>query len=220
MSYGVGRRCGSDPTLLWLWCRPVTAAPIGPLAWESPCAMGAALEKEKQNKQTNKKSRVAAHLPLTAGEVAATWAWMGQVWDPLTPHDQFLLSGDQGQLQRQEASGLSLDSAAPVRPHSEAPFLPQEKPWCLLTPSGFFHPTLHSLPLPRVHSHPPRKMDGVWSRSALLHLLDHSFGAGGRGGQDLPETESSLYSVSKPWSDHTRSLKKGWLNSDASASAP
>ena len=60
MSFGVGCRRGSDPTLLWLWCRPVATAPIRPLAWEPPHAMGAALDKAKQNKtktkkQTNKK---------------------------------------------------------------------------------------------------------------------------------------------------------------------
>ena len=27
-SCGVGYRCGSDMALLWLWCRPATAAPI------------------------------------------------------------------------------------------------------------------------------------------------------------------------------------------------
>ena len=47
VSCGVDRRCGSDPVLLWLWRRPVAAAPIGPLAWEPPYAMGAALEKAK-----------------------------------------------------------------------------------------------------------------------------------------------------------------------------
>ena len=36
MSRGVGRRCGLDPVLLWLWCRPVTTALIQPLAWEPP----------------------------------------------------------------------------------------------------------------------------------------------------------------------------------------
>ena len=36
MSCGVGRRHGSDPTLLWLWRRPRAAAPIRPLAWEPP----------------------------------------------------------------------------------------------------------------------------------------------------------------------------------------
>ena len=33
MSCGVGHRCGSVLVLLWLWCRPVATAPIGPLAW-------------------------------------------------------------------------------------------------------------------------------------------------------------------------------------------
>ena len=47
MSCGVGFRRGSDPSLLWLWRRPVAIAPIRPLAWESPCAAGAALEKKK-----------------------------------------------------------------------------------------------------------------------------------------------------------------------------
>ena len=51
MSCGVGRRLGSDPLLLWLWCRLAAAAPVGPLAWEKPYATDAAL-----NKQTNKNS--------------------------------------------------------------------------------------------------------------------------------------------------------------------
>ena len=50
MSCGVGRRRGSDPELLWLWRRLVATAPIGPLAWESPHAMGAAQEKAKRQK--------------------------------------------------------------------------------------------------------------------------------------------------------------------------
>ena len=44
----VGRRCGSDPALLWL--QPAVTAPIGPLAWEHPYAAGAALEKTKRPK--------------------------------------------------------------------------------------------------------------------------------------------------------------------------
>ena len=47
MSYGVGHRGGSDPTLRWLWRRPVTSAPIWPLAWEPPYAAGEALKKKK-----------------------------------------------------------------------------------------------------------------------------------------------------------------------------
>ena len=48
MSCSVGHRCGSDPTLLWLWRRPAAAALIRPLAWESPHAGGVALEKTKK----------------------------------------------------------------------------------------------------------------------------------------------------------------------------
>ena len=47
MSCGLGCRRGLDPELLWLWCRTVATAPIGPLAWEPPYASGAALKKRK-----------------------------------------------------------------------------------------------------------------------------------------------------------------------------
>ena len=43
LSCGVGRRHGSDPTLLWLWCRLAATAQIRPLAWEPPYAASAAL---------------------------------------------------------------------------------------------------------------------------------------------------------------------------------
>ena len=40
-----------DLALLWLWCRLAPAAPIGPLAWEHPYAMSAALEKKKKDEK-------------------------------------------------------------------------------------------------------------------------------------------------------------------------
>ena len=40
-----------DLALLWLWCRVVATAPIGPLAWEPPYAEGVALEKAKRQKK-------------------------------------------------------------------------------------------------------------------------------------------------------------------------
>ena len=40
---GVGRRCSSDPVLLWLWCRLAATALIRLLAWELPCAVDVAL---------------------------------------------------------------------------------------------------------------------------------------------------------------------------------
>ena len=55
MSCGVGHRRGLEPMLLWLWCRPAATAPIRPLAWEPPYAMGAAPEKAKSWKKKKKK---------------------------------------------------------------------------------------------------------------------------------------------------------------------
>ena len=57
MSCGVGRRRSSDPVLLWLWHRLVAMAPIRPLAWKSPYAVGAALEKGKKTKKKKKKKK-------------------------------------------------------------------------------------------------------------------------------------------------------------------
>ena len=48
MSYDVGHRHGSDPTLLWLWGGLAAEAPIPPLAWELPYALGAALKSKKK----------------------------------------------------------------------------------------------------------------------------------------------------------------------------
>ena len=63
MSCGVGLRHGSDPTLLWLWCRLATTALIGPLAWEPPYATGGA-PKDKKKKFTSEQSssKIAIHL--------------------------------------------------------------------------------------------------------------------------------------------------------------
>ena len=57
MSCGVGRRHGSDLALLWLRHGPVAPAPIRPLAWEPPQAVGMAPKKtntEKNQKNPNK----------------------------------------------------------------------------------------------------------------------------------------------------------------------
>ena len=51
MSCGVGYRRGSDPALLWLWCRPAAVAPFKPLVWKLPFAVGAALKSKKKKKR-------------------------------------------------------------------------------------------------------------------------------------------------------------------------
>jgi len=43
--------------LLWLWRKLVATASIRPLAWETPHAVGAALEKAKRQKRKKKKKK-------------------------------------------------------------------------------------------------------------------------------------------------------------------
>ena len=49
MSYGVGRRRGSDPAFCGWWCRLAATGPIRPLGWEPTDAAGAALKRQKDN---------------------------------------------------------------------------------------------------------------------------------------------------------------------------
>ena len=49
VSCGIGGRRSLDPA--WLWHRPAATAPIGPLTWEPPCAVGVALKKDKKEKK-------------------------------------------------------------------------------------------------------------------------------------------------------------------------
>ena len=65
MSCGVGRRRGSDPALLWLWCRVAAAAPIRLPAWGLPYAAGAALNKQKKKKKMKAEEPIPAGDPLT-----------------------------------------------------------------------------------------------------------------------------------------------------------
>ena len=51
VSCGVGCRHGSDLALLLLWHRLGPTAPIGPLAWEPPYAVGAVLKSKKKKKK-------------------------------------------------------------------------------------------------------------------------------------------------------------------------
>ena len=68
MSCGVGCRLA----LLWLWRRPVATVPIRPLAWESPYAEEAALEKAKKKKEKEKHTATLNNfgilLPRVKGE--------------------------------------------------------------------------------------------------------------------------------------------------------
>ena len=50
----MGGKPSSDLALLCLWPRAVAAAPVQPLAWELPYAMGAALKRQKDKKKKKK----------------------------------------------------------------------------------------------------------------------------------------------------------------------
>ena len=63
----------SDLAFLWLWRRPSAIAPIGPLAWEPPCAAGVVLKRQKPEKKKIKKS-MDAQSPLS--EITVSMAWM------------------------------------------------------------------------------------------------------------------------------------------------
>ena len=62
MSCGVGPRLGLDLTLLWLWHRPAATAPIGPLAWKPPYAMGVALKRQKGKKEKKSHDKMPQHI--------------------------------------------------------------------------------------------------------------------------------------------------------------
>ena len=57
-----------DPALLWLWYRRATMAPIGPLAWEPPHAVDAALER-----QTNRSIKLLAN---TSSPLSIPLLWL------------------------------------------------------------------------------------------------------------------------------------------------
>ena len=55
MICGVGHRCGLNPTLLWLWHRPVTTAPTGPPNLETSMCHGCSPKKTERPPPPQKK---------------------------------------------------------------------------------------------------------------------------------------------------------------------
>ena len=77
MSCGVGHRHGSDPELLWLWCRPAAVSPIRPLAWEPPFISGTALKSrgKKRKKERKKETETNSSCSGAAGSAASLKHW-------------------------------------------------------------------------------------------------------------------------------------------------
>ena len=59
-----GRRGGSDPVLLWLWCRPTETASMRPLAWEISICREYGSKKTKKEKE---KKRMEAETKTDGG---------------------------------------------------------------------------------------------------------------------------------------------------------
>ena len=79
-SCGVGRRRGLDLALLWLWWRPAATDLIRPLAWESPCAAGTALKRQKKKGEERKEDSAGG------GSTGGRRPHRAQVNSPLSPH--------------------------------------------------------------------------------------------------------------------------------------
>ena len=86
MSCGIGCRRGSDPALLWLWCRLAAVAPVQPIVWELPYAVGVALKSKNKTKQsvTPDALRFVCHvacLPLRFLRDGVLWQCQAQESD-------------------------------------------------------------------------------------------------------------------------------------------
>ena len=130
VSRGVGSRRGLDPAWLWLWCRPAAIAPIGPLTWEPPYAMGVALKRKKGGDFSWLK--VPAKRLEDSGSQVAVESWgvtlrvkagLGEAASGLVGPLQGVgsWSGARGQGAGQEGQPQSRLGSEVGRPGSEAP---------------------------------------------------------------------------------------------------
>ena len=86
VSCGVDCRHGLDPKLLWLWHRPAATAPIQPLAWEHPDAVGAALKKTKNKTKQKKKNKIPIPTPYHKSLSKQVWAVYSYVCASVLSH--------------------------------------------------------------------------------------------------------------------------------------
>ena len=67
--------------MLWLWRRPAAAAPIRPLAWEPPYAVGLDQEMAKRQKKSEQNQNAIAFSPVPSfQETAAIIIRTGITW--------------------------------------------------------------------------------------------------------------------------------------------
>ena len=73
MSCGVGCGRGSDPVLLWLWHKLEATAPIQPLTWEPPYAVGSGPRKGKKTKKKEKERKKKRKKEKNLNEASLTF---------------------------------------------------------------------------------------------------------------------------------------------------
>ena len=98
MSCGVGRICGSDHKLLWLCHRVAATAPIRPLAWEPPYAVGVALKRQGRKKRVydTPEFQTKVYLPRKAVHFA-----QGTVYAPKCAGKVVIERKEEGRRQRE-----------------------------------------------------------------------------------------------------------------------
>ena len=89
MMCGVGDRCGSDPSLLWLWYRPAAAAPIQPLAWEFPYTTDVTLKRKEEEKYfLNLRPITAPHYHKIKGQLLNARCSRDNFWNQILQRSQ------------------------------------------------------------------------------------------------------------------------------------
>ena len=103
MSCGVGGRRGSDPALLWLWCRPAVVAQIRPPSLGTSICCG---NSPRNDKKTKKKSAFGEAIPC---ELVSLAPRRRSPMSPLHPmsHSCALSNSVRSQLQGELGSALS-----------------------------------------------------------------------------------------------------------------
>ena len=130
LTCGVGHGLGSDPSSLWLWCRPAAAALIQPPAWEPPHAAHAALKSKKKPKKLPGGLQGTAQVEDHCSKQKVLLA--SQTFPAHLPGGEFCVTweGSEGQhRENREASSASQDPDGPEwrsgtsgipTPHGEA----------------------------------------------------------------------------------------------------